>query len=83
MSPKVPPDVRPRLRELSEMSRKYRARTPQGSPTAIANRELTKLAVELRESGVPTADIAQAAGVTYRAMSRRIKLASSGVSDAS
>lgn len=73
MSPKVPPDLRPRLRELSNLSRRYRARTPQGSPCALANQELTKLAISLHERGVPTSDIAAAAGVSYRAMARRIE----------
>lgn len=72
ISPKVPPDLRPRLRELSQRSRRYRARTPENSPLAIANRQLTELAVHLRSQGVPTADIAEAAGVSYRAMARRI-----------
>jgi hypothetical protein len=72
ISPKVPPELRPRLRELSLLSRRYRARTPYGSPIAIANRELTVLALNLYAKGVPTADIADAAGVSYRAMARRI-----------
>ena len=50
----------------------YRAKTPANSPTALANAELTRLAVSLRRQGVPTADIASAAGVSYRAMARRI-----------
>lgn len=72
ISPKVPPDLRPLLRELSLQSRRYRARTPKNSPLAQANEQLTDLAVRLRLQGVPTADIAEAAGVSYRAMARRI-----------
>lgn len=72
ISPKVPPDLMPKLRQLSEKSRRFRAKTPPSSATALANRELTQLAVNLRSQGVPTADIAQAAGVSYRAMARRI-----------
>lgn len=72
ISPKVPPETRPRLRELAQLSRRYRAKTPQGSSIASANRELTQLAVQLHLHGVPTSDIAAAAGVTYRAMARRI-----------
>jgi hypothetical protein len=78
ISPKVPPDIRPRLRELSLLSRRYRARTPYNSPIAVANREMTSLAVNLYAKGVPTADIANAAGVSYRAMARRI---ASGIAD--
>lgn len=73
ISPKVPPDLRPRLRELSMQSRRYRARTPESSNIAKANRELTVLAVNLHAQGVSTADIADAAGVSYRAMARRIE----------
>lgn len=72
ISPNVPPDVRPVLRELAEKSKRYRAKTPAGSATAQANRELTKIALQLHAHGVPTSKIAAAAGVTYRAMARRI-----------
>lgn len=72
ISPKVPPTLRPRLKELGVQARRYRARTPFNSPIAQANRELTRLAIELRHRGVPTSDIADAAGVSYRAMARRI-----------
>lgn len=74
ISPKVPPDMRPRLRDLAALSRRYRAKTPSNSPLAQANRELTTLALNLYDKGVPTADIALAAGVSYRAMARRIAL---------
>lgn len=72
ISPRVPPDMRPKLRDLATMSRRYRAKTPNGSPLAQANQELTKIALLLHSHGVPTSDIAAAAGVTYRAMARRI-----------
>lgn len=74
ISPNVPPDIRPKLRELSEKSKRYRAKTPTHSETAQANRELTKIALELHAHGVPTSKIAAAAGVTYRAMARRIAI---------
>ena len=76
ISPRVPPDLRPRLRELGTLARRYRAKTPSSSPLAQANRELTDLALTLRSRGVSTADIADAAGVSYRAMARRIALGS-------
>lgn len=72
ISPGVPPDMRPRLRHLSEQARRYRARTPAGSPLALANDELTAVARTLKSMGVPTAAIAEAAGVSYRAMARRL-----------
>ena len=74
ISPKVPPDLVPVIRDLSAKSRRYRSRTPNGSPIAVANRELTRLAVNLHSQGVSTAALADAAGVTYRAMARRIAL---------
>lgn len=74
VSPNVPPDIRPKLRELSEKSKRYRAKTPSSSETARANQELTKIALELHAHGVPTSKIAAAAGVTYRAMARRIAI---------
>jgi hypothetical protein len=72
VSPGVPTDLRIRLQELSALSKRYRAKTSPTSPLAIANRELTELAQQLRGRGVPTAAIAEAAGVTYRAMARRL-----------
>lgn len=72
VSPRVPPEMKPRLKELSTLAKRYRARTLPDSPYARANRDLTAMAVALRSMGVPTADIAEAAGVSYRAMARRL-----------
>jgi len=72
ISPSVPPELRPQLKQLADLSKRYRAKTPSNSPLAIANKELTAIAKELRDRGVPAADIAEAAGVTYRAMARRL-----------
>lgn len=72
ISPGVPPDLKPRLQELALLAQRYRARTPASSPLALANEELTAIAMTLRSMGVPTAAIAEAAGVSYRAMARRV-----------
>lgn len=72
ISPNVPPDMKSHLHALSIQARRYRAKTPPGSPLAIANDELTTVAKTLRGMGVPTAAIAEAAGVSYRAMARRL-----------
>jgi hypothetical protein len=72
VSPGVPPELRIRLRELSALSKRYRAKTSPTSPLAQANNELTQIARQLKNRGVPTAAIAEAAGVTYRAMARRL-----------
>lgn len=72
VSPGVPPAMKPRLRELSALARRYRAKSPPDSPYAIANDQLTEMAQNLRMMGVPTVKIAEAAGVSYRAMARRL-----------
>jgi len=72
VSPNVPPDMKPRLKELARLAKRYRARTTADSPFAEANRDLTAMATTLRSMGVPTAKIAAAAGVSYRAMARRL-----------
>jgi hypothetical protein len=72
ISPGVPPSMKPRLKELSHLARRYRAKTLPDSPLAQANRDLTAMAIALRSMGVPTAAIAEAAGVSYRAMARRL-----------
>ena len=72
VSPGVPPELKTRLRELSALSKRYRAKTSPTSPLAQANNELTQIARQLKNRGVPTAAIAEAAGVTYRAMARRL-----------
>jgi hypothetical protein len=72
ISPGVPTDMRPRLKQLSDLAKRYRAKTAPDSPLAQANDELTAVARTLRSMGVPTASIAEAAGVSYRAMARRL-----------
>lgn len=72
ISPGVPSDIRDRIRELSILARRYRAKTPPNSPIALANDELTAIARTLSSMGVPTQAIADVAGVSYRAMARRI-----------
>lgn len=72
ISPEVPLELKPRLKHLSSLSRRYRAKSAPDSELALANVELTELAKSLYNRGVPTASIAKAAGVTYRAMARRI-----------
>lgn len=72
VSPGVPQDLKPKLYDLAAMARRYRARSPMSSPFAQANEELTTIALTLRSMGVPTAAIAEAAGVSYRAMAKRL-----------
>lgn len=72
VSPGVPEHLKPRLKELSALSRRYRAKSDPRSEYAVANQELTNISLSLYNRGVPAAEIAKAAGVTYRAMARRI-----------
>ena len=72
ISPSVPADLKPRLKELASLANRYRAKTAPDSPLAIANQEFTHLARMLYNRGIPAADIAEAAGVTYRAVARRL-----------
>jgi hypothetical protein len=71
-SPGIEPDVRARLGELAPLAQRYRAKTRSDSREAQANRELTERCVALHASGVPVRELAEAAGVTYRAMARRL-----------
>lgn len=72
ISPKVPPSLKDKIRELSILARQYRANTSPNSRYALANLELTQIARTLKNQGVSTAEIASAAGVTYRAMAKRL-----------
>lgn len=72
ISPSVPPELKTHLKELATLANRYRAKTPPDSPYAKANQELTHVARMLYNRGVPAVDIAEAAGVTYRAIARRL-----------
>jgi hypothetical protein len=72
ISPSVPPELKPHLQELALLASRYRAKTSPDSPYAKANQELTHVARMLYNRGVPAADIAEAAGITYRAIARRL-----------
>lgn len=72
VSPTVPAHLRPRLRELAVLAVRNRAKIRPDAPQALASTELTNLTRLLKSQGVPTAAIAEAAGVSYRAMHKRI-----------
>ncbi len=61
-----------RVASLAPLARRYRARSASDSAFAVANRELTQLCLDLHADHVSVADLARAAGVTYRAMARRL-----------
>jgi hypothetical protein len=71
IAPSVTPDVAAKLRALSLQARRYRSRTSESNQFAVANREFTALVKDLRSQGIPAVDIANAAGISYRAVARR------------
>lgn len=61
------------ISSLAPSARRYRATMKPGHASAKANRELTELCVRLHhEDRVTIRDLAEAAGVSYRAMARRV-----------
>lgn len=71
--PEITPEQRQTIQNLAPQARKYRSRISQQHPAAIANKELTDLCIKLHAQGAPIQDLADLAGVTYRAMYRRVK----------
>lgn len=71
-SPGIPEETRREIAYLAELARKYRAKMSPVSPQAIANEELTRICLDLYAAKVPVRELAEAAGVTYRAMARRL-----------
>ena len=57
---------------LAPLARRYRSTFQPSHPAAQANAELTRICVSLYQSGVPLAQIASVAQVSYRAMHRRV-----------
>lgn len=66
-------DERSTIARLAPSARKYRATMRPGHASAKSNRELTEMCVRLHhEDRVTISDLAEAAGVSYRAMARRV-----------
>ncbi len=73
-SPGVSQDDLDQIRKLAPLARSYRSRMASTSAPAVANQRLTELCKRLHENSVSVRELAEAAGVTYRAMYKRIKL---------
>jgi hypothetical protein len=71
-NPGIYPKDLSRIKTLAPLARKYRSRLSDDHPSTLANQDLTNIAQTLHASHVPIQEIADAAGVTYRAMYRRI-----------
>lgn len=67
-------DVRETIHQLAPLARTYRSRMSSTSSAAVANARLTDLCQKLHANGTSIRELAEAAGVTYRAMYKRIKL---------
>lgn len=65
-------DVR-RIQELAPLARRYRSRANPDGAYALANEELTQLCCSYYDSGTSIRELAHWAGVTYKAMERRVR----------
>ena len=70
--PRISPAARRRISGLAPLARRYRARTNPNGTYARANQELTELCHDLYRTGASVRELSLAAGVTYRAMARRL-----------
>jgi hypothetical protein len=73
-SPGVSGDDLEQIRRLAPLARTFRSRMASTSAAAVSNQRLTELCKNLNKNGVSVRELAEAAGVTYRAMYKRIKL---------
>lgn len=61
-----------KIQDLAPIARRYRASMSPLHKAALANLELTQVTKRLHATGVSVGELATAANVTYRAMSRRL-----------
>lgn len=61
------------IRTLAPLARRHRPRTSPGNRYRVANEDLTRLTRSLYSRGASIPELAEAAGVTYRAMYRRVR----------
>lgn len=62
------------IKELAPLARTYRSRMANTTAAAVANDRLSGICITLYQKGVSIKDLAAVAGVTYRAMYKRVKL---------
>ena len=72
VSPGVPSDIADVLKEIAPIAKNYRARMSSVTKEYQANEEMDRITRELKANDVSIADIARAAGVTHRAIARRL-----------
>ncbi len=71
-SPALLATEKARINKIAPLARRYRARANPNGVYASANDELTSIAHKAYSRGVAISELAAAAGVTYRAMARRL-----------
>lgn len=71
-SPGIPAADQTQIQHLAPIARRYRSRMSPRHAAALANDQLTQICVRLHADNVPVQELADAAGVTYRAMYRRL-----------
>lgn len=71
-SPALTAAEKERIIVIAPLARRYRARANPNGVYASANEELTRISSEAYSRGVSITELATAAGVTYRAMARRL-----------
>jgi hypothetical protein len=72
VSPGISAEDALRLQELAPVARRYRSGMMQNTSVSLANDEMTRICLRLAAENVTVRELAAAAGVTYRAMSRRL-----------
>lgn len=73
-SPGIPQGDYEQIHYLAPLARTYRSKMSSTSAAAVANERLTALCRRLHSNKVSINELAEAAGVTYRAMYKRIML---------
>lgn len=71
-SPGILPDELELIQELAPRARTFRAKMSSNDSARVANDQLTAICIRLYDTGVTTSELAKAAGVTYRAMVKRL-----------
>jgi hypothetical protein len=71
-SPGIPKETQERLRYLAPLARYYRSGMSSTSLNGLANSEMNEIVQDLYNKNVKIAEIAKAAGVTSRAIARRL-----------
>lgn len=74
VSPGIPRSSFEDIQQLSPLARTFRSRMASTSAPAVANERLTQICKDLHANNVSIRELAEAAGVTYRAMYKRVKL---------